>query len=281
MNELGQMLREAREAKGISLVEAEEFTKIRRKYLQALEESDYEALPPNIYARGFLRNYATYLGLNPNEVLVWFSNGIRPGGQPAEPRIISEPLVPSPRISWEFIAGIVMLAVVGVLLVFIYRRYIAPLAAGPAAPTPTVAQALGINPLSLPGLGASDDPTPTPTLPPSPIPPSATPTDEPTAAPTATPAVIQELVLQLAATADAWVRVTADGEIVFEGVLAPGEQRTWPAQQEIFLRAGNAGGLIASVSDQNVGVLGTSGEVRNLVWRLSEDGKVLSGTPTP
>jgi len=62
---LGQRLREAREAKKVSLATVEETTRIRRKYLEALEADDYEALPGGVFAQGFVRNYALYLGLDP------------------------------------------------------------------------------------------------------------------------------------------------------------------------------------------------------------------------
>jgi len=62
--EIGYSLRAARERQGIGLPEAELATKIRAKYIRALEEEDFEALPADTYARGFLRAYADYLGLD-------------------------------------------------------------------------------------------------------------------------------------------------------------------------------------------------------------------------
>ena len=61
--EIGQYLKRVREEKGISLKTVAEETKIRVRYLQALEEGDYAALPGNVYARGFLRSYARFLGV--------------------------------------------------------------------------------------------------------------------------------------------------------------------------------------------------------------------------
>jgi cytoskeletal protein RodZ len=62
--EIGYSLRSARERQGIGLPEAELATKIRAKYIRALEEEDFDALPADTYARGFLRTYADYLGLD-------------------------------------------------------------------------------------------------------------------------------------------------------------------------------------------------------------------------
>jgi cytoskeleton protein RodZ len=63
------MLRQAREAKDVSLAQAERATRIRADYLEALEEHEFTALPAAAYARGIVRNYAAYLGLDPAAVL--------------------------------------------------------------------------------------------------------------------------------------------------------------------------------------------------------------------
>ena len=65
MFEIGTTLREARLRHRIDLVEAEQDTKIRSKYLSALESEDFDILPGAVYARGFLRTYSRYLGLEP------------------------------------------------------------------------------------------------------------------------------------------------------------------------------------------------------------------------
>ena len=59
-----QQLRRAREAKGMELKEVEEITKIRSRYLQALEEENYDVLPGGVYTVGFLRSYARFLDLD-------------------------------------------------------------------------------------------------------------------------------------------------------------------------------------------------------------------------
>jgi transcriptional regulator with XRE-family HTH domain len=69
MQELGAMLRKRREAMGASLAEVEAATKIRQKYLAALEADEWPLLPGEVVGRGFLRNYATYLGLDSTELI--------------------------------------------------------------------------------------------------------------------------------------------------------------------------------------------------------------------
>lgn len=66
---VGETLQLARERKGVDLYRAERDTKIRLRYLAALEDSDYDELPAPVYVKGFLRNYAIYLGLEPDEIL--------------------------------------------------------------------------------------------------------------------------------------------------------------------------------------------------------------------
>ena len=64
MFEIGNSLREARYRQQLELSEIEQATKIRARYLQALEEESFDALPAQTYVKGFLRNYAEYLGLD-------------------------------------------------------------------------------------------------------------------------------------------------------------------------------------------------------------------------
>lgn len=66
---IGHMLVDAREARKITLEQAERDTRIVRRYLIALESEDFAAFPAEVYARGFLRSYGSYLGLNPAELL--------------------------------------------------------------------------------------------------------------------------------------------------------------------------------------------------------------------
>lgn len=68
MGAIGARLSQGRRAMGVTLADAERATKVRAKYLHALEEDDYSKIP-DAYARGFLRNYADYLGLDAGELL--------------------------------------------------------------------------------------------------------------------------------------------------------------------------------------------------------------------
>jgi cytoskeletal protein RodZ len=82
MDEIGHILREARENKGLTLEEAQTQTRINARYLTALENGQYSALPTPVHVRGFLRNYARFLGLDPQPLLSRYAAG---QGQDAPP----------------------------------------------------------------------------------------------------------------------------------------------------------------------------------------------------
>ncbi len=72
MGELGDRLRSTRDERGLTLEDAERDTRISKRYLQALESEQFEIIPAPVYARGFLRSYSQYLGLDPQEMLELF-----------------------------------------------------------------------------------------------------------------------------------------------------------------------------------------------------------------
>ncbi len=69
MKDIGNFLRERREASGISLIEVEKDLKIRKKYLQALEEGNIDVIPGKTYLIGYLRNYSKYLGIDDENII--------------------------------------------------------------------------------------------------------------------------------------------------------------------------------------------------------------------
>jgi cytoskeletal protein RodZ len=100
----------AREAKGVDLLRAERETKIRRQYLAAMERGAWEELPAGVYARGFLRNYAIYLGLDPDELLAAWSR--ERGEVPVEPAIVVPRPITAPRRGFVVGPGIIVAALV-------------------------------------------------------------------------------------------------------------------------------------------------------------------------
>lgn len=84
MASLGEQLRKARESKNISLEEASNDVKISKRYLEALEEGNYSILPAQAYVKGFLQNYARYLGLDPKSALIQYSKLVLPEDEEVE-----------------------------------------------------------------------------------------------------------------------------------------------------------------------------------------------------
>ena len=72
MKTVGQMLRETRESKSLTLEQVEEGTKIRQKFLAAIESDNFSLMPSLSYAKGFVKNYSEFLGLNSATVLAFF-----------------------------------------------------------------------------------------------------------------------------------------------------------------------------------------------------------------
>lgn len=72
MTGLGELLREAREAKGYSLDDLQSITKIQKRYLSGIEKEDYSSMPGAFYARAFIKQYAEAVDLDPTEVLLLY-----------------------------------------------------------------------------------------------------------------------------------------------------------------------------------------------------------------
>src|SRR2546421_3345137 len=86
MFEIGNSLREARMRRRVEFAQAEQATKIRGKYLRALEEEQFDLLPSETYVKGFLRTYADYLGLD-GQLYVDEFNSRFVAGQESELRV--------------------------------------------------------------------------------------------------------------------------------------------------------------------------------------------------
>ena len=113
---LPERLLAARERKGVDLYRAERDTKIRARYLAALERGDWRELPGAVYTKGFLRNYALYLGLDPDEILLQWREE-RGDDKPSEPVIVVPRPIQAPARGFTFSPGILvaLLLVVGVV----------------------------------------------------------------------------------------------------------------------------------------------------------------------
>lgn len=111
MAELGNTLSRTRRARGITLEDAERDTHVSKRYLLALENEDFAAFPAPVYARGFLRTYSRYLGLNAEELVRVFPNGDLTVDMTPLPTVV-QPQQQLVNVNWV-VAGIVMIFLFG------------------------------------------------------------------------------------------------------------------------------------------------------------------------
>jgi hypothetical protein len=142
MGELGERLRAAREEKELTLEGVAEATRIPLNYLQALEDESFGAFTSDLHARGFLRNYASFLGFDPEE-MVGLYDQVR--GNPAAKRktmAASPPSVGRARRSTlmaDLLLGLVAVALLalGVYSVYVRQNHVEPTPTAGPPPTPT------------------------------------------------------------------------------------------------------------------------------------------------
>ena len=272
MNELGRRLREAREARDLTLAQVEAATRVRQKFISALETGQYADLPPAIYARGQLRTLAGFLGLDAEEIISLYEQETPAPAPPVPAQILAEPLVRPRRFDPELIAGIVLIGAVVAALIWVFRAYVQPMVA--VVPTPTATTVMVVEvPTETPSPTVTETETPAPEI-------SATPTRTPSV--TLSPTMTAGGILVTVAISDtSWIRVVVDGEQVFEGAVEAGQTQNWGAKQALSMRVGNAGGIKVTVNGAEQPPLGGPGVVVDRAWVLSPDGSVVSLTPPP
>ena len=240
---LGERFRAAREQRGLTLSEVAEHLRIRSVYLAAIEEENWSAIGAPVYTRGFLRTYARYLGLDPEEAVAQFNSvsGNQPPAGPASQAVhmtaadYREPRSMRPLL-WA--AGVVALGLVG----FVIYLYFAPPRGG------TLATATGSSVASATASPAAAQP--------------ASPSAQPQ--PTILPRV-QTLAIRL--TSASWLRVVVDGNVSIEGTFPAGTSKTFHGKTAI-VRVGNAGGVQITVDGRPLGKLGGMGDVVEKNYRL-------------
>lgn len=251
---IGERLRNAREARGLSLSALEATTHIRGVYLQALEEERFDHLPGRVYALGFLRTYARALGLDPDDLVHAYPKAF---DLPAEPILSSypaeipiRPTAPPSRLRRIVIAVGVVVAVVVVILGVIgvqqLRQFNAPVPEvqppppPPPATTPPRSPEVGPAP-STPEEKPVEVPA-HPAAPPVPAPPIPLPPPPPETG--------VEVVIEARGTC--WLRILADGVQVFQGLIQDGDVRRWRANTELTVRVGRPSAVTVYVNGQTV-----------------------------
>jgi cytoskeleton protein RodZ len=313
MAALGQTLREEREARNISIEEIASATKIGTRYLEALENDRLDLMPGGFFVKGIIRTYARAVGLDENEVLARYkaagligepgdrrhsypesepgsSSETRAAGAPAHasiPRVrpargIEEALWP--RLSavarkriftWTWRSAAVILAIVGLVVLWSSRRPRAPSSQteAVASSTETVVTQTVIPPPQKTKPLAEAAAQPTADL-------SAQPSSEPSTEPAPIPeslGVVEEVwkgvTIELSFQAETWLQVYADGVLKINGQFPAGATARAQADERLLLHVGNAGGFTFLLNGKPAKPLGGSGQVRTDIKITTENYK--------
>jgi cytoskeleton protein RodZ len=255
LGQLGQLLRDTREEKGLSIAEVEEDTRIRQAQIEALEAEDYAKLPSSIFVKGLLRNYAQYLGLDLAEVMKLY--GSEDPESTATP-VVAEGFEPPKGMaitSWLFIdlfLAVLIIASGVVVGSLIYNRWY-PSFTTPSSSTPTRQASLASPVIQF------------------------TPTNTPSPTSTATQVPSGRLQVDVQIVARTWLEVTVDQEPAFRGLIEAGTNWSWFAEESIAMHVGNAGGVVVTLNGRELGALGGQDEVVDIEWTWEN----LNATPEP
>lgn len=235
---LGGRFRAAREARGLSLSDVAEQIRIRSVYLAAIEDENWNAIGAPVYVRGFLRTYARFLGIDPEEAVAAF-NGTQPAtasavGLPATPPTAAEPAARRGSALVWGAAAVAVLLIAFVVYNELTMRRGQTTTAGPVGGG-AVATATPTQGVSVPS-GSAKLVKPSPAI------------------------ASGANTLALVFSAPSWLRVTVDGSVSMEGTFPAGTTKSFHGKSAL-VRLGNAGGVEIFVDGKNFGKLGKSGDV--------------------
>lgn len=290
--QIGTLLKNARQDLGLTHEDVERVTKIRARYLEAMERDDYDALPGAVYAQGFLKTYANYLNLD-GEALSQELKHRRTGPppppnnsfderSPRENRRNGRPLAGSGRFRGARRRRLSPITIVGgvlgllVLAIVVTGLYFVGLQASRAPDDSATGsqRSEGVAPQEKgasqnPDEGASEDEAGGDARlegeneqsaraegadDPAPVP------SEP---PLAEPPLPEGLTMEVRVEGNiSWLNIRTDGNLVFEQVAQSGFSQTFEAEESITVWSGNAGAVFISVNGQDYGQLGESGEIK-------------------
>ena len=227
MSGLGEKFKKRREELGLTLEEVEDETKIRKHYLEALEQNRFESLPARVYAVGFVQKYARLLGLNEQEAVQEFKELAYKHTAEYEPELRIREKKERFNLAFKnILTGLIFLFIVvwigGYLVEYMTSREIER-TQPPQQPKVTEKEKVKEK-------ERQERKT-------------------------------EGLNLLIKAEEPCWISATADGQEVFRGLLNKGEEKAVKAQEIIHLVLGNAGGVKVELNGEELGYLGSRGEV--------------------
>ncbi|NET08693.1 MAG: helix-turn-helix domain-containing protein [Merismopedia sp. SIO2A8] len=267
--QIGAYLQQVREEQGLSIEQVATKTIIPSRILKAIESGNLDILPEAIYVRGFIKRYADFLGLNGKDVSSSFP--LFPDARPMEPTWQNSD-VAQLRQTHLYLAYVALITVAVIGLGAVVTR----LSNGdrPGSPNTTIES-------SLPASTSSTSSQPEEPSTPSGGDSNADTIDDSSGVSDLTtilnpigldgdssselldPSLADKPIrVELEVKARSWLRITVDGRQDFEGVLPEGTQRIWAGDEDVVVRAGNAGGVLVALNGAEAEVLGEPGAVQ-------------------
>lgn len=239
MADIGPQLKETRERLGMTTGQAAQRLHIRAMFVDAIEREEWKTVGEPVYVRGFLRNYARLLGLDPAACVASFNASDYVEAASADVALdFDQPQRNRFRYPW-LLAGMSALAL---FLVFkVVWTMAVPSAAGHAEIRPPAASAM-VSTNAQPALVAGPD--------------------------AAAKGSQSGVDLRLELTQSCWLSVIVDGKRVVYETLPAGTVKEFHGVRQITLRAGNAGGVVATIDGQHLGTLGGPGQVEDRVFAV-------------
>lgn len=278
---IGSQLRQRREILSLSYEEIERHTRMRAQFLAALEEGRMDDLPSPVQTRGMLSNYATFLDLDADTLLLRFADALQAQHRERHPDKTagrrSPPAVPEKLpilrvfIAGDLVFGISMGLLLFVVVVWGISRVLAIRSqqVDVEATAPSISEALIGTPqatLEEEAVLIPVEDTPLPAL-----------VEGTAESPTqATPAGNFNVQVNIVSLERSYLRVTVDGEVAFDGRTVPGTAYPFEAEQSIEIVAGNASALRVIYNQRDLGLLGGFGQMVRYVYTMDE---ILVPTP--
>jgi cytoskeleton protein RodZ len=290
--EVGHKLKTQRELMGLSLGDVERHTHIRMHYVEALENGDISHLPSPVQGRGMLSNYASFLGLNTEAILLRFADGLQ--ADLYDRQAARQATTPNPRrqeagsisarpsqlkrlFSMDlFVGGFLIIFLLGFSIWGAVRISKLHSSQEPSLTAPPVSEIL----LSTPDNGLSGTPTLISTslvaISPTLMIDGSFITGTVQINQTETPVVVAPTPISINAPIQvyvvakqrAWLRITVDGKIAFQGRVVPGTAYSFAGNDQIELLTGDGASLQVYYNQQNLGQLGSFGQVVERIFSI-------------
>jgi cytoskeleton protein RodZ len=250
----GERLKRERELREVKLEEVSAATRISARFLEALENENWERLPGGVFGRGFVRSIARYLGLNEESLLAEYdlARGEKLNSYPAKP----EDRIPAPPRWLPIVALLViLLLLLGLVLGALYgwRKY----KEHKLAKQTTKSESL---------------PTPQPAVPPV--------QTELTSNLQAARATVP-LELSVSVSSATRVRVVADGKVALDAELASGENRRFTASDQFEVSAADSSTVLLELNGHMMAPLGTPGSSGKMVLSAKDLRQATGGVSQP